>query len=102
MQITRYKKHGHYDFHFDGNGFTRFNMPQDQLLHGTVRKLSMTIVLNEDYEGGGTYFPKHKLLLKAKQGVVAIHPGMMTHQHGVRPIIKGERYAMVSFCKFIY
>jgi len=38
-------------------------------------------------------------LLKAKQGEVAIHPGMMTHQHGVRPIIAGERYAMVSFCR---
>jgi len=22
----------------------------------------------------------------------------MTHRHGVRPIISGERYAIVSFC----
>lgn len=54
-----------------------------------------------DYEGGGTYFPKHKLLLKAKQGEVVIHPGQLTHQHGVRPIIDGERYSMVSFCRLV-
>ena len=40
-----------------------------------------------------------KLVLKADQGVVAVHPGMFTHKHGVRPIVSGERYAMVSFCR---
>ena len=83
--IIRYKPElqGHLDLHHDHSTFT----------------FCVTFSSDEDYEGGGTYFPKHKLLLKAKQGVVAIHPGMMTHQHGVRPIISGERYAMVSFCK---
>lgn len=83
--IIRYKPElqGHLDLHHDSSTFT----------------FCVTFSSEDDYEGGGTYFPKHKLLLKAGQGVVAIHPGMMTHQHGVRPIIRGERYAMVSFCK---
>lgn len=83
--IIRYKPElqGHLDLHHDSSTFT----------------FCVTFSAEDDYEGGGTYFPKHKLLLKAGQGVVAIHPGMMTHQHGVRPIIRGERYAMVSFCK---
>ena len=83
--IIRYKPElqGHLDLHHDHSTFT----------------FCTTFSSDEDYEGGGTYFPKHKLLLKAKQGEVVIHPGMMTHQHGVRPIIAGERYAMVSFCR---
>lgn len=83
--IIRYKPElqGHLDLHHDHSTFT----------------FCVTFSSEEDYEGGGTYFPKHKLLLKAKQGEVVIHPGMMTHEHGVRPIIRGERYAMVSFCK---
>lgn len=83
--IIRYKPElqGHLDLHHDHSTFT----------------FCVTFSSDQDYEGGGTYFPKHKLVLKANQGVVAVHPGMFTHRHGVRPIISGERYAMVSFCR---
>jgi hypothetical protein len=53
----------------------------------------------DDYEGGGTYFTEHNYLLKSKKGEVVVHPGVLTHRHGVRPITKGERYAIVSFCR---
>ena len=59
MQITRYKKNDFYEFHQDGNGFTRLNIPEDELIHGTTRKLSMTIVLNQNYEGGEFEFFDH-------------------------------------------
>ncbi len=83
--IVRYKPElqSHLDLHHDSSNFT----------------FCVTFSAEKDYEGGGTWFPKHKTLLKAGQGVVAMHPGMMTHQHGVRPIISGQRYAMISFCK---
>ena len=83
--IIRYKPElqGHLDLHHDSSSFT----------------FCVTFSSEDDYEGGGTWFPKHNLVLKAKQGEVVMHPGLMTHQHGVRPITSGERYAMVSFCK---
>ena len=83
--IVRYKPElqGHLDLHHDSSNFT----------------FCVTFSAESDYEGGGTWFPKHNTLLKAGQGVVAMHPGLMTHQHGVRPIVSGQRYAMVSFCK---
>jgi len=83
--IVRYRPElqGHLDLHHDSSNFT----------------FCVTFSAEADYEGGGTWFPKHNTLLKAGQGVVAMHPGLMTHQHGVRPIISGQRYAMVSFCK---
>ena len=95
MQITRYKKNGHYDFHFDGNGFTRFNSSENKLLHGTVRKLSMTIVLNEDYEGGEFEFFDDINLVKEKIGTVIVFPSYLVHR--VRPVTKGIRYSLVSW-----
>ena len=97
MQITKYKKNGHYDFHYDGNGFTRFNNPGNKFLHGTTRKLSMTIVLNEDYEGGEFEFLSDKNLIKEKIGTVIVFPSYMVHK--VRPVTKGTRYSLVAwFC----
>jgi len=95
MQITRYKKNGFYDFHQDGNGFTRRNIPEDELIHGKVRKLSMTIVLNENYEGGEFEFFGEKNLIKEKMGTVIVFPSYMVHR--VRPVTKGIRYSLVAW-----
>ena len=96
VQITRYKKNGFYNFHQDGNGFTRLNMPEDELIHGTTRKLSMTIVLNENYEGGEFEFFDHKNnLIKEKMGTVIVFPSYMVHR--VRPVTKGIRYSLVAW-----
>ena len=86
--IIRYKPElqGHLNMHHDSSSFT----------------FCTTFSADEEYEGGGTYFPKHNYFLKAGQGECVVHPGMLTHEHGVRPIIKGERYAMVSFCKVVW
>ena len=43
-------------------------------------------------------FSEDKLFIKEDKRNIVIHPGIMTHRHGVRPIISGERYAIVSFC----
>lgn len=97
MQITRYKKNGHYNFHFDGNGFTRYDTPDNTFTHGKTRKLSMTIVLNEDYEGGEFEFFDDKKLIKEKMGTVIVFPSYMVHR--VKPVTKGTRYSLVTwFC----
>lgn len=97
IQITRYKTNGHYDFHFDGNGFTAYNMPNNKFLHRKTRKLSMTIVLNEDYEGGEFEFFDEKRLIKEKTGTVIVFPSYIVHK--VRPVTKGIRYSLVAwFC----
>jgi hypothetical protein len=64
--------------------------------------LLTTLSSKEDYEGGGTYFTEHNCLIKGNQGDMTIHPGNLTHKHGARPIISGERYVIVSFCKIKY
>mgnify|MGYP003111580338 CR=1 FL=1 len=97
MQISKYEENGHYDFHLDGNGFTRYNMPENKFLHNKTRKLSMTIVLNEDYEGGEFEFFDEKRLIKEKLGTVIVFPSYMIHR--VKPVTKGTRYSLVVwFC----
>ncbi len=94
MQITRYRKNGFYEWHQDGNGFTRLNIPEDELIHGTTRKLSMTIVLNNNYEGGEfEFFDHNNNLIKEKMGTVIVFPSYMVHR--VRPVTKGVRYSLV-------
>ena len=97
MQITKYKKNGHYEFHQDGNGFSRYDNTENKFLHNKTRKLSMTIVLNEDYEGGEFEFFQDINLIKEKMGTVIVFPSYMVHK--VRPVTKGTRYSLVAwFC----
>jgi PKHD-type hydroxylase len=97
MQITKYETKGHYDFHQDGNGFTRFDAPENKFINGKTRKLSMTIVLNENYEGGEFEFFDGKELIKEKMGTVIAFPSYLVHK--VKPVIKGTRYSLVVwFC----
>ena len=67
-------------------------------LHYDQSSISCNVALNDDFEGGGTYFSRHKVLAKAKgTGYVTFHPGQITHKHGGMPTNKGTRYIIVSF-----
>lgn len=68
-------------------------------LHHDFSDISCVLALNEEYEGGGTYFARQKALHKGKRGYISMHPGAITHLHGGRPVHKGQRYIAVSFCR---
>ena len=102
MQITRYKKGGFYCFHKDGKGdhLSAYNMPDNKFMHGCVRKLSMTILLNDNYEGGEFEFVtynKEKCEITVpefnKIGSIVVFPSDMEHR--VAPVTKGIRYSLV-------
>ena len=94
IQLTRYKVGSFYDFHTDGLGD---HVSKDH--GGMVRKLSMTIFLNDDYEGGEFQFAKyHKgeveiLTQEHKAGGAVIFPSSLDHR--VKPVTKGVRYSLV-------
>jgi len=93
MQITKYDVGGYYGYHFDGDGYTKYNTPQNNWMNEKARKLSMTIVLNDDYEGGEFKFFEEKTLIKEKTGTVIVFPSYMVHR--VNPVTKGTRYSLV-------
>jgi len=102
MQITKYKKGGYYSFHVDGRGdhLSTFNDPDNKIKHGNVRKLSMTLLLNDKYEGGEFQFASYgreKCTISTPEfntmGSVIVFPSGMEHR--VAPVIKGVRYSLV-------
>ena len=100
-QIKRYKKGGFYNFHRDGNGdhLSAYNNPQNAFMHGHVRKLSMSVMLNDNFEGGAFEFASYGkeectvTPIEATAGSVIVFPSAMEHR--VAPITKGTRYSVV-------
>ena len=102
-QITRYKKGGFYDFHRDGFGchLVKYNQPDNAFKHDKVRKLSMTILLNDSFEGGNFEFASYGKKdctvtpLEMKKGQVVVFPSHIEHR--VAPVTKGTRYSLVCW-----
>ena len=102
-QITRYKKGGFYNFHRDGNGdhLSVYNNPQNAFMHGHVRKLSMSLMLNDNFEGGAFEFASYGkerceiTPIEAERGSVIVFPSWMEHR--VAPVTKGIRYSLVNW-----
>ena len=66
-------------------------------LHHDQSVLSSVLTLNEDFEGGGTFFYRQQKTIVCKTGEMSLHPGMISHRHGAKPISSGTRYVLVSF-----
>jgi len=69
-------------------------------IHHDRSHLTMVVKLNDEFIGGGTWFPNSNKLVNPKAiGTAVLHPGMITHRHGARPIELGRRYINVSFIR---
>ena len=104
MQITRYKKGGFYNFHKDGRSdhLSAYDQPDNKFKHGHVRKLSMTVLLNDDYEGGEFQFAtydKEECVIHIpefnKIGSIVVFASDVEHR--VAPVTTGIRYSLVTW-----
>ena len=95
MQIGKYSKGCFYDYHQDGDGVTTYDTPENNWTNNKTRKLSMSILLNEDYEGGDfKFYDDEQIALKGKaKGSILVFPSYM--QHCVEEVTKGNRYSLV-------
>ena len=95
IQITRYEKGDYYDFHIDGKGSHK------NAVNGKVRKISMTIQLNDDYEGGDfqvALFKRGKVIIETiaqGTGSIILFPSIV--EHSVTPVTSGTRYSLVAW-----
>ena len=87
-QVSEYKKGGFYEWHTD----SCIEMNTEPL----VRKLSMTLLLNDpnEFEGGDLQIAG-KVLLPMKQGHAAIFASFL--QHRVTPVTQGVRKSLVMW-----
>ena len=102
-QLTKYKKGGFYSWHADGGAdhLSVYDSP-NKFLNGYARKLSMSILLNEDFKGGkfqfvNVYGGKRAILTPELKGTgsIIVFPSFMNHR--VAPITKGVRYSLVAW-----
>ena len=111
FQFTKYNKDQHYSWHRDGNQDhfaardytfeTPTNLGQTKFpnLVGTVRKISASLILNDDFEGGGMEFmwldqgKVKKRTVNLKPLDLIIFPSALEHR--VLPVTKGTRYSVV-------
>ena len=99
-QVTRYTKDGFYTWHKDGIGSHGevIDAPDNKLLHGNVRKLSMSIVLNSDFEGGDFEISRlddENKVPRLEEGSIIVFPSFIEHR--VAPVTKGIRYSLVAW-----
>ena len=66
---------------------------------GGTNRGSLTINLNEDYEGGEFRFFGGELKLSLKTGEAMLFPAEPIWIHGTEPVTKGARYAINCFLK---
>ena len=66
-------------------------------IHHDQSEYTFLLTLNDGFEGGGTWFPRQKVLLQNEIGHIALHP-TITHRHGARSVTHGTRYVLISFC----
>ena len=81
---------------YDGSNSGKFGKHRDTIAPHLHRRYAITLVLNDDYEGGGIAFPEYNsdVLSIPKYGAV-VFPGSLFHQ--VNNISSGSRYVIISF-----
>lgn len=85
-QLLQYKSPSNgYDWHLDiGNG------------DSSTRKISVSIPLNDDYEGGDiAFFSQGQVSVKPDIGQVVTFPSFLPHK--IMPVTKGTRWSLVCW-----
>ena len=61
------------------------------------RILSISILLNDNYEGGDFSFFNHQHIVKKKQGSAVVFPSNFCFPHAVLPVTQGDRHSIITW-----
>jgi hypothetical protein len=87
-QLTRYEKGGRFHNHVDDC----VEFP---------RVVSLSFVLNDDYEGGDLVFKNFGVTAPKKAGSIIVFGSSYPYMHEVTPVTRGIRYAAVRWYNYI-
>lgn len=100
FQCVSYEQGQEYQVHYDT--FDE-NIPSNkaEIERGGQRKYTMLAYLNDDYDGGGTFFPNLDFMVRPKKGRVVIFNNLdetgkviPAAFHAGLPVTKGRKYAI--------
>ena len=95
IQATKYEVGQHYDWHVDAAD----SRDKNEDMSALPRKLSMTLVLDTEFEGGELeiYSPIDQKIIPIpmKAGSYCVFPSWVVHR--VKPVTKGTRYSLVAW-----
>ncbi len=93
--ILRYRKGHFYKRHIDNVLLaSRFQELEQGI---PTRDISVVGYLNDDFEGGETYFDRQDVKVKPEAGAVLLFPSYFTHPHASLPVTQGQKYAFTSW-----
>jgi Uncharacterized iron-regulated protein len=86
------------DIGFDILRYQKGQFIADHIDDREPRVLSMSIVLNDDYEGGEfRFWKKENVTIDVQAGCAIMFPPNFMFPHEVLPITSGTRYAMITW-----
>jgi prolyl 4-hydroxylase len=93
--ILRYQPGQYYKRHIDNLLLSdRF----EEVAQGVpTRDISIVGYLNDDFEGGETFFDRQDLKVKPEAGSVLVFPAYYTHPHQSLPVLQGEKYSFTTW-----
>jgi prolyl 4-hydroxylase len=62
-----------------------------------TRDVSIVGYLNDEFEGGETWFDRQGVKVKPQQGSAIVFPAYYTHPHQSLPVTRGRKYAWTSW-----
>ena len=96
-QLLRYGIGGMYEPHVDGESLWMKEDGTKVWRKSVERDLSAVIYLNDNFEGGEFSFPDLNIRVSPKPGLLLCFPSSHLYRHGVLPVTRGERLAIVTW-----
>ena len=96
-QMLIYHPGGHYKPHVDSEAVATDGKGSYVWQKNIDRDISMVLYLNDDYEGGDITFPNQAIKISPQAGMLIAFPSSHHFLHGVHPVVKGTRYAVVNW-----
>lgn len=102
--FIKYKKGGFYKAHFDG--FNDSENGKQKMIPNGQRMFTSILYLNDDFEGGETFFPKIEKTIKPSPGKIYIWRNASDDLkldpkslHGGHPVDSGVKYIIVIWTR---
>jgi predicted 2-oxoglutarate/Fe(II)-dependent dioxygenase YbiX len=96
--ILIYPPGGFYVTHNDGESVVHDPVRYVWEWRRTVdRDISVVWYLNDDFEGGGLFFPQYQFTAQPGTGMVVTFPSTHEFAHAAQSVLRGTRYAVVTW-----